>query len=550
MLVQTCPATSTTLGTFASPAQFCGLNVSPQNDSGYAVTNNVINDRVSIPIVMENSEITENGEGTGVISDANGNNKVIESEKCGKTNNLVNPDRQVNNSDFFDDDSTNNGDPKNHFLKIETDTLETESQMINFETTITETFMINSNEIVDDIISELIEKQPNENSSDKNSVSNHSLNESELVQQQSIHSVENVDKCAVSYDFYSENFERAFQFSSVGNVPFLPPVSPSLSTDSSLCQKVLRSREPSPRLNENKREVERDSDSRSSASLERVRDLDKGGSDTDEVQKKSCLDKSAKTKDCSSSSDGERSSGHRVTFNDKNEVASQDKDGKFKVTYRQLGEKIKNQAETNEPKKTALKVQYGEKSRLELVPIAPKTLNFNDSTFDSDLYQPKDSYDSSLEPEEWDNPFQPEGEVSQDADLILQLWKGGKLNEDSLKNLAAATSPETSTCSSPEHLNHKEQNGIKVNGVNNVTNLEDKNIVNGANSVNGVNGVNGANVVNLLSSNKKGSPKKNQTSQFPATNNIKDNNSDLTYTVVLSEKQKHKNKMKKHCNMM
>jgi len=89
-----------------------------------------------------------------------------------------------------------------------------------------------------------------------------------------------------------------------------------------------------------------------------------------------------------------------------------------------------------------------------------------------------------------------------------------------------------------------------VNGVNNVTNLEDKNIVNGANSVNGVNGVNGANVVNLLSSNKKGSPKKNQTSQFPATNNIKDNNSDLTYTVVLSEKQKHKNKMKKHCNMM
>ena len=105
------------------------------------------------------------------------------------------------------------------------------------------------------------------------------------------------------------------------------------------------------------------------------------------------LDKSAKTKDCSSSSDGERSSGHRVTFNDKNEVASQDKDGKFKVTYRQLGEKIKNQAETNEPKKAALKVQYGEKSRLELVPIAPKTLNFNDSTFDSDLYQPKDSYD-------------------------------------------------------------------------------------------------------------------------------------------------------------
>ena len=30
----------------------------------------------------------------------------------------------------------------------------------------------------------------------------------------------------------------------------------------------------------------------------------------------------------------------RVTFNDKNEVASQDKDGTFTVTYSQLGEKI------------------------------------------------------------------------------------------------------------------------------------------------------------------------------------------------------------------
>eukprot|EP00091_Calanus_sinicus_P005985 TRINITY_DN16542_c0_g1_i1.p1 TRINITY_DN16542_c0_g1~~TRINITY_DN16542_c0_g1_i1.p1 ORF type:complete len:266 (-),score=19.78 TRINITY_DN16542_c0_g1_i1:90-887(-) len=251
MLVQTCPATTNTLGSYSGPAQYCGLNVSAQNESNYAVTNNVINDRISIPIVMENTEITENSENTGVISDANGNNQVIESNKRGP-NTLVQPDREVNNSDIFDDNSPKNVDPKNHFLKIETDTLETESQMINFETTITETFIINSNEIVDDIISELIELQPNENSSDKRSVSNHSLNESELVQQQSIHSVENIDKSAVSYDFYSENFERAFQLSSSGNVPILPPVSPSLSSDSSLCQKVLRSREPSPRLNENR----------------------------------------------------------------------------------------------------------------------------------------------------------------------------------------------------------------------------------------------------------------------------------------------------------
>ena len=38
---------------------------------------------------------------------------------------------------------------------------------------------------------------------------------------------------------------------------------------------------------------------------------------------------------------------------------------------------------------------------------------------------------SSVESEEgWENPFQPEGEVSQDADIILQLWKGGNLTQD------------------------------------------------------------------------------------------------------------------------
>jgi len=362
MLVQTCPATTNTLGSYSGPAQYCGLNVPPQNDSSYAVPNNVINDRISIPIVMENTEVTENSEGTGVRSDANGNTEVIETNKCVPHHFAVHPTREVNNSDIFDGNSDKEAETDSRFLKIETDTLETESQMINFETTITETFVINSNEIVDDIISELIERQPNENSSGENSVSTHSLNESEIVQQQSIHSVENIDKSTVSYDFYSENFERAFQLSSSGNVPILPPPSsPSLSTDSSFCQKVLRSREPSPRLNENKRDVEADLDSRSSASLDQMRDLDKGGSDTDEVQKKSCLDKSAKTKDSCASSDGERSSGHRVTFNDKNEVASQDKDGKFKVTYRQLGEKIKSHEENGEPRKAALKVQYGEK---------------------------------------------------------------------------------------------------------------------------------------------------------------------------------------------
>ena len=50
---------------------------------------------------------------------------------------------------------------------------------------------------------------------------------------------------------------------------------------------------------------------------------------------------------------------HRVTFNDKNEVASQDLDGSFTVTYSQLGERITAR------KSGGLRVQFGEKSNLE-----------------------------------------------------------------------------------------------------------------------------------------------------------------------------------------
>ena len=50
---------------------------------------------------------------------------------------------------------------------------------------------------------------------------------------------------------------------------------------------------------------------------------------------------------------------HRVTFNDQNEVASQDRDGSFTVTYSQLGERI------NARKAGGLRVQFGERSNLE-----------------------------------------------------------------------------------------------------------------------------------------------------------------------------------------
>merc|ERR1719483_1255505 len=72
---------------------------------------------------------------------------------------------------------------------------------------------------------------------------------------------------------------------------------------------------------------------------------------------------------------------HRVTFKDENEVASEDIDGILRVIYRKLGETIR-------------------------------------------------------EEDEWDNPFQPDGEVSQDADLILQLWKDGvEITEETLRSL-------------------------------------------------------------------------------------------------------------------
>ena len=74
----------------------------------------------------------------------------------------------------------------------------------------------------------------------------------------------------------------------------------------------------------------------------------------------------------------------RVTFRSQNEIAEDDDDGSLRISYLQLGEKVK---------------------------------------------QPE-------EDEEWDNPFQPEGEVSEEADVILSLWKEGKLvNEENIKSI-------------------------------------------------------------------------------------------------------------------
>jgi len=208
---------------------------------------------------------------------------------------------------------------------------------------------------------------------------------------------------------------------------------------------------------------------------------------------------------------------HRVTFNDKNEVASQDKDGTFTVTYSQLGEKInpKQSPDVSEMKKPpGLRVQFGETSCLETVELPFKITDSlqppRNVTFDEDSLL---SYKSSKTMEERDNPFQPEGEVSQDADLIIQLWKGGKLTEpedlnENLRSLALDSIASSETDES-DH-NQSSEDHLKTNG---------------------------------FSANLNNSP--NQT-KLPVINA-----SEMNYIVMMNNgAEKHKNKIKKHCNLM
>merc|ERR1719266_2493175 len=173
----------------------------------------------------------------------------------------------------------------------------------------------------------------------------------------------------------------------------------------------------------------------------------------------------------------ERSSGHRVTFNDQNEVASQDRDGTFKVTYRQLGERLRrgegeegrveNRLREEGKRVAALRCVVGERSRLENPGLAPRNIDFDTCSYDdlADYALPSERREMRREQGEWDNPFQPEGEVSQDAEVIVQLWKGGRLCQDSLAadlasaaasaeslNGSLAASPGVSPASSPQHL--------------------------------------------------------------------------------------------------
>merc|ERR1719341_44199 len=235
----------------------------------------------------------------------------------------------------------------------------------------------------------------------------------------------------------------------------------------------------------------------------------------------------------------ERSSGHRVTFNDQNEVASQDRDGTFKVTYRQLGERLRRgdvedgrlESRLREEGKraaAALRCTVGERSRLENAShLAPRSIDFDTCSYEdlADYALPSERREMRREQGEWDNPFQPEGEVSQDAEVIVQLWKGGRLCQDSLAadlasaaasaesslNGSLAASPGVSPASSPNHSASPPPHHLPTSN----------------------------------NSNPLGGEPSSSPPPPPLRGNVPS-----TTQLVLSEKQKHKNKLKKHCNMM
>ena len=129
---------------------------------------------------------------------------------------------------------------------------------------------------------------------------------------------------------------------------------------------------------------------------------------------------------------------------------------------------------------------------------------------------------------EWDNPFQPEGEVSQDAELIVQLWKGGKLRQETgslADDLRRAASSESGLAeASPQHLSPQHQAAAPPSSPPSSPTSPSSSL--GSSGGDGGGG--------------GGSPSKGARQEAAPG----------TQVAVLTDKQKHKNKLKKHCNMM
>ena len=137
---------------------------------------------------------------------------------------LVNGNREEEEEDFNEELERRNrtllnGRNSPQFLQVESDILVTESQVLNIETTITETFTVNSNETQDDF--ELRSKMGEKS-------------EGLFVRRQVESSEGREGSTALdSLDIYSDRFERAFQFGGNEEESFEGmPMSPGSPTSS------------------------------------------------------------------------------------------------------------------------------------------------------------------------------------------------------------------------------------------------------------------------------------------------------------------------------
>ena len=130
-------------------------------------------------------------------------------------------------------------------------------------------------------------------------------------------------------------------------------------------------------------------------------------------------------------------------------------------------------------------------------------------------------FSSKIVEEEWDNPFQPEGEVSQDAEKIIQLWRGGKLTED--EDLQENLNSLTPDLAKDESFQSDISNEVSDES-------DEKKIPNGVNG----------------HSTAAANPKISTPTKIPVINT-----SDMNYIVMVNNgTEKHKNKIKKHCSLM
>ena len=173
---------------------------------------------------------------------------------------LVNGNREEEEEDFNEELERRsrvvvNGRNSPGFLQVESDILVTESQVLNIETTITETFTVNSNEMQDDL----------------------DLRSKMGEKSEGLYQVEvaNSEGAKDRLDIYSDHFERAFQFGGNEEESFEGmPMSPSSPTSS---LSSVRSR----------RHEEEEEDGEEEEVLVRRGDEEGGAALLGEVQKKS-----------------------------------------------------------------------------------------------------------------------------------------------------------------------------------------------------------------------------------------------------------------------